>query len=139
MPIVMLKNPEAAVRHSPTEALADIRFVEMALLQAFSEGDAKAFKEIFRAHLDSVNVSKALENADISERTFYHAVSPAGNPNMDTLFRMMRVIRRPTNSKEKAINPYTGNAMPEEKPKKKAKIHAKMLKQAVIARTKSHR
>lgn len=91
-PIVKLKDPKASVAYSPTAILRDRGFTARALFDAFMAGDKQAFKEIVRNHYEAINTVQALKEAKLSHRTFYAALSEGGNPSLDTLMKIVRVI-----------------------------------------------
>lgn len=92
MPIVKLKDPKAAVTYSPTAILRDRKFTARALFDAFQDGDKKAFMKIIRNHFEALNTAQALKEAKLKPRTFYAAISEDGNPSLDTLMKLMKVI-----------------------------------------------
>ena len=85
-----LKTGVKTTPYSPTKQLADVKFVRAALIECLFDGDIAAFKEVFKAHYEAVNTSKLLKAIDLSERTFYEAVSQKGNPRLSTLAKMMK-------------------------------------------------
>jgi probable addiction module antidote protein len=77
-------------RHEPGKVMRDASFVRAALNEALAEGDMEAFKEILRGHYEALNITQALEKANVSRRTYYEAVSPRGNPRLSTVMRLMK-------------------------------------------------
>lgn len=53
-----------------------------------------AFKEIVKAHYEAVNTAAILRNIGLSKRTFYEAISPEGNPRLDTVTKIIQGLKR---------------------------------------------
>jgi probable addiction module antidote protein len=72
--------------------LKDKQYVLHALLQCLQDGDADAFKEILRSHLEVVNKTKFAEKTHIPERTLYRMVSEDGNPTLDNIAKVVHAL-----------------------------------------------
>lgn len=94
LPIRKLKNPSRAKAHDPDKKLRDVEFISKALMDCLWSGDMAAFKEIVKAHYEAVNTAKALRGIGLSKRTFYEAVSPKGNPRLDTVAKIIQGLKR---------------------------------------------
>ena len=42
-----------------------------------------------KAHYEAVNTAAVLKKVGLSKRTFYEAISPRGNPRLDTVMKMV--------------------------------------------------
>nr|BFD69054.1 hypothetical protein HAGR004_40760 [Bdellovibrio sp. HAGR004]BFD69119.1 hypothetical protein HAGR004_41410 [Bdellovibrio sp. HAGR004] len=76
--------------HDPKENLLDQEFIAKALAECLLEGDEAAFKEILKAHYEAMNITIALKKSKLSQRTFFEALSPKGNPSLKTVFKIMK-------------------------------------------------
>ncbi len=93
MPVVKLKKGIKATSHDPDKRLSSVDFITKALVQCLWEGDMDAFKEIVKAHYEAINTTRALKKIGLSKRTFYEAVSPNGNPRLDTVTRIIQGLK----------------------------------------------
>jgi probable addiction module antidote protein len=89
LPIVKLKPGVKTIPYSPTEELKNVDAIARALFQCLREGDTKAFKEILSGHLRAINISKLSREAKIPLRTIHEALSPKGNPSLNTLAKII--------------------------------------------------
>lgn len=93
LPITKIKSASKITSHDPDKRLKKVDFIAKALIQSLWEGDMNAFKEIVKAHYESVNTSAVLRNVGLSKRTFYEAISSRGNPRLDTINRIIQGIK----------------------------------------------
>jgi probable addiction module antidote protein len=92
MPALKLRSDLKIERHSSSERLKDKNFVLQALMESLRDGDADAFKEILRAHIDVANKTQFSEKTKIPERTLYRMVSKEGNPTLDNVAKMVHAL-----------------------------------------------
>lgn len=86
----VLKKLKTLPKHYAGKKLSDPKFIAEALMQCLIEGDDKAFKEILKSHYEAVNITKALKKAHLSQRTFFEALSPKGNPSLKTVIKIIK-------------------------------------------------
>ena len=91
-PIVKLKPEVKVTPYNPDEELRNLDSIMKALFECLSDGDTKAFKEILGAHLRALNLSKFSREKRISLRTIHDALSPEGNPSLNTLAKIFHAI-----------------------------------------------
>ncbi len=89
-PEIFRKLKEKFPPHDPIKKISDPSFVAKALVDCLFEGDERSFKEILKWHYEAVNITKGLEKAKLSQRTFYNALSPKGNPSLKTVFKILK-------------------------------------------------
>jgi probable addiction module antidote protein len=92
MQVLKLKDGARVLDHSPSEQLKNRKLVADALLQSLQDGDAEAFKDILRAHLDIINKTEFARKIKISERTLYRMVSEEGNPTLDNIAKVVQAL-----------------------------------------------
>jgi probable addiction module antidote protein len=90
LPIVKLKSGVKTTPWSPSEELKNVDLIAKSLFQCLREGDTNAFKEILSSHLRAKNISKLSREAKIPLRTIHEALSPKGNPSLNTLAKIIR-------------------------------------------------
>ncbi len=78
--------------YSPTENLADPNFMFEAVIECLVENDLETLKELIRAHYEAINITQALKRVKLSQRTFFEAVSPKGNPSLKTFGKLIHGI-----------------------------------------------
>jgi DNA-binding phage protein len=94
LPSVKLKAGVKIRSHNPDEKLQDVNFISEALVQCLFEGDIEAFKEIIRAHYESIEVETALKRAGLTKSTYYEAIRPqTGNPSLKTIAKMLHGLK----------------------------------------------
>lgn len=86
----MAKLLARSTEHDPKTNLTDHEFIARALAECLLEGDESAFKEILKAHYEAMNITSALKKSKLSQRTFFEALSPKGNPSLKTVFKIMK-------------------------------------------------
>lgn len=91
MPTVKIKTGVKLSHHDPDKNLKDQDFIAKALFQCLIDGDTKGFKEILQAHLEAINISELAEKAGVGRRTIYEALSPKGNPSLNTLTKILHL------------------------------------------------
>ena len=87
-----LKPGVKVTPYDPDLELRNIGHIMKALVDCLSDGDTKAFKEILGAHLRALNLSKFSREKHISLRTIHDALSPEGNPRLNTLAKIFQAI-----------------------------------------------
>ena len=90
--IVKLRPGVKVKSWNPDETLRDPDFIMKALIQCLNEGDTRTFKEILGAHLRALNLSKFSREKQISLRTIHDALSPEGNPSLNTLAKIFHAM-----------------------------------------------
>lgn len=90
---VKLKSDVKTKPHNPSKNLSDINFIRNALMDAMFSGDERAFKEILKSHFEAVNIRSSTKKAELSERTFYQALSEHGNPSLKTIIKLTKAIK----------------------------------------------
>src|SRR5690606_12992846 len=94
LPSVTLKANVKIRPHDPDKKLQDVKFISEALVQCLFEGDIEAFKEIIRAHYESIEVEKALKRAGLTTSTYYEAIRPqTGNPSLKTIAKILHGLK----------------------------------------------
>lgn len=82
--------------HEPfaSQELKDSALVTDTLLDCLREGDVETFRDVFVAHLMTVNKSKIAKKAGIGRRTLYDLLDPKRefNPGFTTLAAVIRAI-----------------------------------------------
>lgn len=91
-PALKLRPGRRVVEHQAGRNLADRHYVAQALIECLQDGDAEAFKDILRTHLDVINKSEFAERAHIPERTLYRMVSEEGNPTLENIARVVHAL-----------------------------------------------
>lgn len=79
--------------YDPKVNLRNPKLILEALMECLVDHDIKAFKQILKAHYRVVDMDKTLKKADLSKRTFFHALSDKGNPSIDTVSKMMSALK----------------------------------------------
>lgn len=92
IPAKMLKKKSGVIENNSTSRIKDKGYVVQALMECLQDGDAEAFKEILRSHLEVINKTKFSEKTKISERTLYRMVSAEGNPTLDKIARVVHAL-----------------------------------------------
>lgn len=80
-------------QHNPRISLLEKDNVFEALVEALSDNDPDAFKEILSAHLELINKEEFTKKANISRRTLFRMLSPEGNPTLDNLARVFHALK----------------------------------------------
>ena len=94
MPKVRLKSSSGAKAYDAAARFSDPAQVFEALIDALKAGDADAFKEILSAHLDVTNKDDFARASGISRRTLFRMLSPAGNPTLDNITKVVSALRK---------------------------------------------
>jgi len=94
MPTVRIKAGVKVSHHDPDKNLKNQDFIAKALFQCLIDGDTKGFKEILQAHLEAINISDLADKAGIGRRTIYEALSPKGNPSLNTLTKILHLTMK---------------------------------------------
>lgn len=70
--------------------IRDSQFIAEALIEALIiKKDKKAFLDILRAHVLAQNVSEMERRTKVKRSTIYSAISPNGNPTLETIFALI--------------------------------------------------
>ncbi len=94
LPSATLKARVKTRPHDPDKRLQDVNFISEALVQCLFEGDIEAFKEIIRAHYESIKIETALKRAGLTKSTYYEAIRPqTGNPSLRTIAKMLHGLK----------------------------------------------
>ena len=64
------------------------------LYEVWMESDLDSFKGILSAFLNVHNKQKIATKMGISRNTLYQMVSPEGNPTIETIFKLMKVLEK---------------------------------------------
>ena len=94
IPSRKLKRGAHVTNHDPKAALRDRKLVIESLVEALTDGDAQAFKEILAAHLEVVQKESFYEKAGLSRRTLYRMLAPSGNPTLENIARVVKAIAK---------------------------------------------
>ncbi len=94
MPEITLKKGVRLSRKDPKRTFRDSTLIFEALLQALSDGDVDAFKEILAAFLSVANKEQFAAKAQIPKRTLFRMISPSGNPTLETVARVMHALSK---------------------------------------------
>jgi len=90
---VTLKGGAPLEKHDPKARLRDRQFIGKALFQALMEGDAEAFKEILRAHLETVNKDLVSTKSGVSRSTVFRMLEPGSNPTLNNVAKVFRALK----------------------------------------------
>lgn len=94
MPKVSLKPGRAIHEYDPSKRLKDPQVVLRSLMECLEQGDPEAFKEILGAYLQIINKDAFARRAGISRRSLFRMLSPAGNPTLDHVAKVVAAIRK---------------------------------------------
>lgn len=64
------------------------------LYQVWMEGDIDSFKAIIASFLSVHNKQGIAKKMGVSRNTLYQMVSPGGNPSLDTVFKLIKVLKK---------------------------------------------
>ena len=63
-----------------------------ALWQCLIENDVEEFKEILKAHLETLNKEELVKETGLSRRTLFRMLSPEGNPTLKNLSAILNKL-----------------------------------------------
>ena len=76
--------------HDPDKNLKDLKFITEALMEALLKGDKKSFLQILEAHIKAKNISEIERKTKLKRSTIYSAISPNGNPTLETIISLIQ-------------------------------------------------
>ena len=85
--LVIRKNT-GVVRHHPTRALLDEKFIGRAIWECLKNNDPEGVIEIIQAHLEAANKMQLSREVDIPRSTLYHSFR-SKNPTVRTLAKLV--------------------------------------------------
>ncbi len=93
LPIGKLKKGVKTTPHKATFKLKSTRKVAEALAECLLDGDVESFKEVLSAHINLVGNKKDFsKRTGIGRATLYEALSPRGNPSLETVARIVHSL-----------------------------------------------
>lgn len=70
--------------------------LQKVLYEVWIANDLDSFKGILSAFLNIHNKQKIASKMGVSRNTLYQMVSPEGNPTIETIFKLMKVLEKET-------------------------------------------
>ncbi len=93
IPIGKLKRGIRTSPHHATTKLFNTKKVAAALADCLLDGDVAAFKEVLSVHINLVgNKREFSRKTGIGRATLYEALSPEGNPSLETVARIVHSL-----------------------------------------------
>ncbi len=90
---VVFKDGTRLEKYDPKIRLRNKKLIGAALFEALMEGDAEAFKEILRAHLETVNKELVSTKSGVSRSTVFRMLEPGSNPTLNNVVKLFRVLK----------------------------------------------
>lgn len=88
-----LKRGVKTSSHKSTRKLRSTKKVAEALAECLLNGDTASFKEILSAHISLItNKRNFSKKIGIGRATLYEALSPDGNPSLETVARIVHSL-----------------------------------------------
>lgn len=90
---VTLRDGAPLEKHDPKQRLRDRKFIGKALFEALTDGDAEAFKEILRAHLETRNKDLVSLKSGVPRSTVFRMLEPGSNPTLNNVAKVFRALK----------------------------------------------
>jgi|GEM_PF-439752 len=91
--VVTLKKGAPIKAYDPKATLRDSRFVGAALIEALIEGDVEAFKEILKAHVETLGKDFVAARSGVSRSTVFRMLEPGSNPTLNNVAKVFRALK----------------------------------------------
>ncbi|MEI7440907.1 MAG: hypothetical protein WCK43_04650 [bacterium] len=93
LPIGKLKKGVKNYIHKSTPLLKNPKKIAQVLVECLLDGDVTSFKEVLSSHIYTVGNKKTFsKKIGIGRATLYEALSPSGNPSLETIAKIVRSL-----------------------------------------------
>ena len=93
LPIGKLRKEVKTQNHKSTHSLKDPKQITQVLVECLINGDVASFKDVLSSHIYLVGNKKNFsKKIGIGRATLYEALSPKGNPSLETIAKIVRSL-----------------------------------------------
>lgn len=89
---IKLNKDVKVIKDNSLKNMSDTKKIKRALADCIFSDDMETFKEILRAHLDTVNISQFAEETGMARKTIYRILEPESNPTFKNITKLLSAI-----------------------------------------------